>query len=107
MWQLLNQPATRQMKRHSLAQGPLAHLGECTERRLAHPPKSARGARPFSSRALTGSWAPHPLRSTVQELAPLAGSAVLFGVFEAHPPVGTTPGVPGEELVTGYRVFMK
>jgi hypothetical protein len=28
-------------------------------------------------------------------------SAVLFGVLEAYPPVGTTPGVPGEELVTG------
>ena len=34
-------------------------------------------------------------------------SAVLFGVLEAHPPVGTTPGVPGEELVAGYRMFMK
>jgi hypothetical protein len=22
-------------------------------------------------------------------------TAVLFGVFEAHPPLGTTPGVPG------------
>jgi hypothetical protein len=36
-------------------------------------------------------------------------SAVLFGALEAYPPVGTmhTPGVPGEELVAGYRVFMK
>jgi hypothetical protein len=35
-------------------------------------------------------------------------SAVLFGAFEAYPPLGTTPGVPaGEELVAGYRVFMK
>jgi hypothetical protein len=34
-------------------------------------------------------------------------SAVLFGVLEAYPPVGTTPGVLGEELVTGYRMFMK
>jgi hypothetical protein len=34
-------------------------------------------------------------------------SAVLFGVLEAYPPVGTTPGVPGGELVAGYRVFMK
>jgi hypothetical protein len=34
-------------------------------------------------------------------------SAVLFGALEAYPPVGTTPGVPGEELVAGYRMFMK
>jgi hypothetical protein len=34
-------------------------------------------------------------------------SAVLFGAFEAYPPLGTTPGVPGEELVAGYRMFMK
>jgi hypothetical protein len=34
-------------------------------------------------------------------------SAVLFGALEAYPPLGTTPGVPGEELVAGYRVFMK
>jgi hypothetical protein len=26
-------------------------------------------------------------------------SAVLFGAFEAYPPLGTTPGVPGRELV--------
>jgi hypothetical protein len=30
-----------------------------------------------------------------------------FGVLEAYPPVGTTPGVPGGELVAGYRMFMK
>jgi hypothetical protein len=35
------------------------------------------------------------------------GRLVLFGAFEAYPPLGTTPGVPGEELVAGYRVFMK
>ena len=34
-------------------------------------------------------------------------SAVLFGAFEAYPPLGTTPGAPGEELATGYRMFMK
>jgi hypothetical protein len=34
-------------------------------------------------------------------------SAALFGALEAYPPVGTTPRVPGEELVAGYRVFMK
>ena len=34
-------------------------------------------------------------------------SAALFGALEAYPPVGTTPGVPGEELVAGYRMFMK
>jgi hypothetical protein len=27
-----------------------------------------------------------------------AAPRVLFGVLEAHPPLGTTPGVPGREL---------
>jgi hypothetical protein len=34
-------------------------------------------------------------------------SAALFGALEACPPVGTAPGVPGGELVAGYRMFMK
>jgi hypothetical protein len=32
-------------------------------------------------------------------------SAVLSGVLEAYPPLGTTPGVLGGELVAGYGLF--
>ena len=48
---------------------------------------------------LTAWFGPHGVFST-------GDAAHIFGSGSV-PLVGTTPGVPGEELMTGYRMFMK
>jgi hypothetical protein len=74
-------------------------------------PEAGRGHRRLAAwaavvrvRSLKRRPAPHPAAGRVLRRGPpircgpgarATCSAVLFGVLEAYPPVGTTPGVPG------------
>jgi hypothetical protein len=50
---------------------------------------------------------PPPPSAAVPELAPLAVLSFLVSSRQTRRSALHTPGVPGEELVAGYRVFMK
>jgi hypothetical protein len=80
----------------STAQPDLRHI--TTMARTASPREIHPKIHPKQYTQLQGAnWVvPPPIRAAPGARATC--TAVLVGVFEAHPPLGTTPGVPGREL---------